>query len=274
MILQSNIDSITIIRILKERIGEVEARKVYGIITAKVNLIVGLPLALNGAISISLIPEIAKNMIKRDYPRLERNINLSIFITLMIAVPTMVFTFQYANEIIRFLYPNAPKGAKLLKLASFTIVFSCVTQNISGILQGIGNSRTHLYAVIIGMLLKLFFNILLISNARILERGAMISTVITDIFIFLVMYYQLKKSFSISFSIGGKFIKMFLLSNIGIFITETVCLRIPLGVRRQFILEAMTFILVFLLLASPLIKGQWKAIKKHKNHKSLERLDS
>ena len=195
MIFQSNIDSITIIRILKSRIGEIEARKVYGIVTSKVNLIIGLPLALNGAVSVSLIPEISRNVVKRDYKRLKRNVNLSVFITLVISVPIMLFVFKYSKEIIMFLYPNAPRGAELLKLASVTIVFSCITQNISGILQGIGNSKTHLYAVIIGMILKLALNIVLIPNKAFLEKGAIISTIITNIFIFCIMYYKLKKSF-------------------------------------------------------------------------------
>ena len=100
MIFQSNIDSITIIRILKNRIGELEARKVYGIITSKVNLIIGLPLALNGAVSISLIPEISRNMINHDYERLEKNINFSTFITLIISVPVMMFVFNILRKLL------------------------------------------------------------------------------------------------------------------------------------------------------------------------------
>ena len=199
IIFENNIDSITIVRILKDKIGEVEARKVYGIITSKVNLIVGLPLALNGAISISLIPEISRNIIKNDNRQLEENINFSGLITLIISVPIMLVVMIYSKEIIKFLYPNAQKGAELLKIASVTIIFSCITQNISGILQGIGDSKTHLFAVCCGMPIKLLLNFILISNEKILEYGAIISTIILDIVIFEIMYRKLKKSFNLKF---------------------------------------------------------------------------
>ena len=257
MIFQSNIDSITIIRILKNRIGELEARKVYGIITSKVNLIIGLPLALNGAVSISLIPEISRNMINHDYERLEKNINFSTFITLIISVPVMRLVFKYSKEIINFLFPNAPRGAELLKLASFTIVFSCITQNISGILQGIGNSKTHLYAVIIGMILKLILNVLLIPNKMFLERGAIISTVVANMFIFYIMYNELKKSFHIPFIIFSNFIKILILSCISIFLVPRIiqinCLN-WCGIRTRFVIETLLFIIIFFSLVSFIIK--------------------
>lgn len=202
LVLGSNIDSITIVRLLKSKIGETEARKIYGIIISKVNLIVGLPVALNGAVSVSLIPEISRNVIKGDNQKLKRNIKFSVLITLLISVPIMIVLFFFSNEVIRILYPNAPRGAELLKLASATIIFSCLTQNISGILQGIGDSKTHLYAVLWGMILKLILNFSLISNPKILEKGAVISTVISNIVIFGIMFQKLKKSFDLKIMDG------------------------------------------------------------------------
>lgn len=194
LIFENNIDSITIVRILKEKIGEKEAQKIYGIITSKVNLIVGLPLAINSAISVSLIPEISRNVAKEDKKRLRRNIKYSTLITLGICVPIMIVVFFFPKQIMLLLFPNAPKGDELLKLASITIVISCLTQNISGILQGVGDSKTHLYAVFWGMLVKLFLNVFLISNEMILEKGAIISTIIADFLIFYIMFCKFRKS--------------------------------------------------------------------------------
>ena len=168
--------------------------KIYGIITSKVNLIVGLPLALNGAVSVSLIPEISRNVIKNNKERFKRNIKFSTIITLVICIPVMLVLIFFSNEVMELLYPNAPKGAELLKLASITIVFSCLTQNISGILQGIGDSKTHLFAVFVGMILKLILNFALISNEKILEKGAIISTSVANVIIFFIMFSKLKKS--------------------------------------------------------------------------------
>ena len=201
LILQNNIDSITIVRILKDKLGEREARRVYGIISSKVNLLLNLPLALNGSISVSLIPEISRNIIKSDNKKIERNINFSIFITLLISIPVMISYMFFSNIIMKLLFPNAPRGAELLSLGSLTIIFSCLTQNISGILQGIGDSKTHLYSVIIGMIIKFSLNIVLISNDKILEYGAIISSLISNYIIFSIMYKKLKSRFDFKFSL-------------------------------------------------------------------------
>jgi len=194
MILGSNIDSITIVRILKNNIGEVEARKVYGIITSKVNLIVGLPLALNGAVSVSLIPEISRNIIKNNRRKLKRNIKYSLLITLIISVPVTMVVLLFSKNVMLLLYPNAPKGAELLKIASLGILFSCLTQNMSGILQGTGDSKTHFYAVFVGMIFKFILNIILIPNESILEKGAVISTISSNFVIFLIMFLKTLKT--------------------------------------------------------------------------------
>ena len=197
MILENNIDSVTIVRLLKEKIGEIEARKIYGIITSKVNLLLNVPLALNGAVSVSLIPEISRNVVKANNQKFKRNIKFSVLITLIISVPIMIIYMFFSKIIMNILYPNAPRGADLLSLGSLSIVFSCLTQNISGILQGIGDSKTHLYAVMTGMAVKLILNIILISNVNILEKGALISTLVSDTLIFYIMYRKLKWNFKV-----------------------------------------------------------------------------
>lgn len=195
LMLENNIDLVTIVRILKSKVGEVEARKIYGIITSKVNLLLNLPLALNGAISVSLIPEISRNYIKLNLKRLKRNICVSFLITLIISVPVMLTYIFFSKNIMYLLYPNAPRGAELLRLGSFSIIFSCITQNLSGILQGIGNSKTHLFSVIIAMVLKFVLNFVLISNDYLLEKGAIISTLIADFTIFYIMFRKFIKTF-------------------------------------------------------------------------------
>ena len=200
LILQNNIDSITIVRILKNKIGDNEARKAYGIITSKVNLLIGLPSALNGAVSISLIPEISRNAIKKDTYRLKRNIVFSVLLTLIISIPMMLIFIMFSNRIMLLLYPNAPKGAELLKLAAVSIIFTCLTQNISGILQGIGDSKTHLCAVVLGMILKTILNIKLISNNSLLEKGAIISSIASNILIFIIMAKKMYKDFKFMYT--------------------------------------------------------------------------
>ena len=197
MILGNNIDSISIVRILKSKIGESQARKIYGIITSKVNLITNLPLALNGAVSISLIPEISRNVMKRNSKKLKKNIQFSVLITLMIAIPSTLVLLLFSEQVMHILYPNASKGAELLKLSSISIIFLCLTQNISGILQGVGDSKSHLIAATTGMLIKFILNFCLISNENFLEKGAIISSIASNFVIFFIMFEKCKKTLKV-----------------------------------------------------------------------------
>ena len=269
MVMENNIDSITIVRLLKDKLGEIEARKIYGIITSKVNLLLNLPLALNGAISVSLIPEISRNIIKANNLKVEKSINFSILITLVISVPIMLGCMFYSEEVIKLLYPNAPKGADLLRLGSITIVISCITQNISGILQGIGNSKTHLFSVLIGMTVKLILNFILISNDKLLEKGAIISTLVSDTVIFTIMYRKLKKSFNIKFSICSDFVKIFGISICSIFIAENVFRKIIINFRIKFVLEILFLVIIYLifLIVFKVLKNNKNAQKPLKMHK-------
>ena len=173
----------------------------------------------------------------------------------------------YSEEVIKLLYPNAPKGADLLRLGSITIVISCITQNISGILQGIGNSKTHLFSVLIGMTVKLILNFILISNDKLLEKGAIISTLVSDTVIFTIMYRKLKKSFDIKFSIYSDFIKIFGISIFSIFIAENVFRKIIINFRIKFVLEVLFLVIIYLifLIAFKVIKNNKNVPKTLKN---------
>lgn len=250
LILGNNIDSITIVRILKDKVGENQAQKVYGIIISKVNLLINLPLALNSAISMSVIPEISRSYIKNNILKIENSINFSFLITLIISIPITIVFLIYSESIMLFLYPNAPDGANLLKLGAVTIIFSCLTQNISGILQGIGNSKTHLYSVIFGTFLKVILNYILISNELIMENGAIISNIICDFFIFIIMYRKFKKSFnSIRLKLYSNFIKIFFIWIVSFFISKLIFKSIILfNLKIKFIFEIIVTGIIYLIL--------------------------
>ena len=142
-------------------------------------------MSINGAIAVSLIPEIAKLNILNRYKELNEKVNFSIFMTIFIVVPIMIGIIFYSEEIINLLYPNANKGAELLRLASVSIIFSSLTQTISGILQGVGEVKSYLKVISISMIIKLILNLILIPIDGLLEKGAVISSIIYDIIIFI-----------------------------------------------------------------------------------------
>lgn len=249
MILENNIDSITIVRLLKNKIGETSAREKYGIITSKVNLLVSLPMALNGAVAVALIPEISKANVIHDKESLKQSMNFSFLITLFISVPIMLGLIIYSNDIINFLYPNANKGGELLKLGSITIVFTSLSQTMSGILQGVGDAKTHLKAIFIAMLLKLILNCVFIPIPMLLEKGAILSSAISDSLIFMIMYVKLKGKMNLKTNMIYNFIKIFGISIISIFMSKLIMTKIYLSFWVKFVIEIIIVVIIYIVLS-------------------------
>lgn len=210
--LGKNIDSITVVRILKRFITEEEAIIKYGILSSKVDIIMVLPLSFNIAISTALIPEISRRKAKNDLDGIIKQIEFSILITLIIAIPATFGIFAYSKQIFYLLFPKAQNGSELLKLASLGIIFSLLTQTINGILQGLGKNRIPVYSAFIGVVVKIVSNIFLIPINGIYEKGAILGNILSSLISFIIVYISLKKHINFKINILKLSLKPFLSS--------------------------------------------------------------
>ena len=214
--LGKNIDSITIVRGLKNIIGEEMALKKYGIISSKIDILVTMPLSFNSAISTALIPEISYRKARNDISEVVNKIKLSLLITLIIGVPYCFGTYFYSKEIFDILFPKANEGFYLLKLASFGIIFSMLNQTLNSILQGLGNNKVPVFASLFGIGFKILSNIYLIKIEGIYEKGAIIGNILSSFISCTILYIVLIKSIDLKLKIKD-FLKPFFASLIMIF---------------------------------------------------------
>ena len=217
-----NIDSLTVVKFLKNIIGEELAKKKYGIISSKVDILVSMPLSFNAAIATALIPEIARRKAQNDLDGLENKIKFSLLITLILGIPYCFGTYFYSNEIFSILFPNASDGSYLLKLSALGIIFSMITQTINAILQGLGNNKIPVYSSLIGAVCKIFLNIFLLRIECILEKGVIIGNIISSFIAFCISYWNLRKTISIKFNFITSSLKPFLGSCIMIIFSKSI----------------------------------------------------
>lgn len=210
--LGKNIDSVTVVRILKKYISEEEAIIKYGILSSKVDIIMVLPLSFNIAIATALIPEISRRKAQNDLNGIIKKIKFSIFITIMIAIPATAGMFAYSSQIFYLLFPNAQNGSELLRLASLGIIFSLLTQTINGILQGLGKNKIPVYASLLGIIIKIICNIILIPINGIYEKGAVLGNILSSIASFAVVLITLKNVINIKIDLIKMFFKPILSS--------------------------------------------------------------
>lgn len=199
--LGKNVDSVTVVRILKNKIGEELAIKKYGIISSKIDILVSMPLAFNSSISTALIPEITRMKTNNDLDGVMKKIEFSLLITLIISIPYACGIYNYSNQIFNLLFPMANEGYQLLKIASIGIVFSMLSQTINAILQGLGENNIPVYASFIGIILKILSNIILIPIEGIYEKGAIFGNILSSLISFFIVYNTLRKKINLKSNI-------------------------------------------------------------------------
>lgn len=205
--INKNIDSATVVRILKPLLGEKVAKARYGILSSKIDILTSMPLAFNIAFATALVPAISAARVKGDIKTINKRLSFSMLVTILIGLPCTVGMFMYANQILELLFPNASSGGTLLAISAFTIIFTVLAQTINGALQGLGKVRVPAIALGCGVIVKLFTNILLIPIEGIYENGAAIGSVLCHIVSFTIVYNVLKNTVKLDFSLFKMMLK-------------------------------------------------------------------
>ena len=205
--MNKTIDSVTVVRGLKNFMTESNAKAEYGIIAGKIDTLIMLPMSFNIALITSLIPKISSWVAIGDIKRIKKLISSSVLLTLLIGIPCTFGMFFFASPILKLLFPNQNAGAFTLQISSISIVFIMLEQTINGILQGLGKHMLPTWALLSGAVVKLILNLLLVhlnSNYYIFGgiNGAAFSTVVCHIVILFIEYLLLKKELKIKLNIN------------------------------------------------------------------------
>ena len=201
------IDAFTTVNTISKFMGIDEATKQYGILTGKVESLVILPYSFNMAFAVNLIPAISAAQARGETEKNIKRVSFSILATILISLPFVAILFTFAEQILKLLFPNAYLGATMLKICSLSIVFVAITQTIGGVLQGLQRVKETVIAVAIGSVVKLIFNMILLPIEELNIKGAIISTIISNIVIFSINLYYLRKYIKIRFNIPKFIIK-------------------------------------------------------------------
>ena len=203
--LNRNIDSFTVVRLLQKTMPYVEARRQYGILSGKVELLTGLPLSFNVAFATALVPAIAAARANGEIEKGVKRINFSLSTTIIIVLPCVVGMVVFADPILKLLFPNASDGAFIMQICVLATIFTAMEQTINGALQGLGKVFVPAIALSIGVLLKLILNYILVPIPTDVfplggAVGAAFATDVCHITAFCIVFTVLKRTVDLKFS--------------------------------------------------------------------------
>ena len=185
--INKNIDSISLRLLLKDIFDINRINEMYGIIISKVDVLINLPIGLNSSLTLTLLPKLSRLYSERKINEMKNVIISSINVSMCLAIPIMIGYMFFSKEIFDLLYPNANSGFELLRLSSALIVLNIILQIIMVYFNSIGNTNIIIKTFIIGAISKLLLNILLIRLPIFYEKGIIISSIISDLFIILIL---------------------------------------------------------------------------------------
>ena len=181
-----NIDSLTIVRFLKQNISEKDAKIQYGILSGKIDSLCTVALSLNIAFVTAMVPNISKSYAKGNIKDVIKKSKIFILISILIAVPISLILYIFPEQVLNLLFPNATAGAIYLRVSSISIVFMILSQTINGILQAIGKVQIPPISFGVGIIFKLICNITLIKIKKIGIYGAILGNIICNVIAFLI----------------------------------------------------------------------------------------
>lgn len=158
---------------------------------SKSDTLFNMPLALNIAFATVLVPSIAGALARGDKNEASSKTSYSFLISILLILPCAIGYIVMAQPIYNIIYPAAPDGADLLAIMAVALIFSALTQTLTGALQGIGKVYIPAIGILAGCVCKVVLNITLIRIPSINIYGAAFSSIICQLVAFLVNFLVL-----------------------------------------------------------------------------------
>ncbi len=178
-----------------------QANVLYGQLSGKYVVLTTLPISIATALATAVVPNITTSFVARDTFIVKKKVDLALRCTMIITIPAAMGLGVLADQILLFLFPDAPEGGYMLRNGSVAILFLSLTLISTGILQGTG--KVHIPAIFaaIGASIKIILNYFLIPIPEINVMGAIISTIacyaVTGIlnYVYLLRYTNIRSDF-------------------------------------------------------------------------------
>lgn len=174
---------------------------------SKSDTLFNMPLALNIAFATVLVPSIAGALAVGNKKEASEKTSYSFLISILLILPCAIGYIVLAQPIYNIIYPAAPDGADLLAIMAVALVFSALTQTLTGALQGIGKVYIPAIGILAGCVCKIVLNLLLIRIPSINIYGAAISSIVCQFVAFLINFLILIRYIPLSITVKKYVIK-------------------------------------------------------------------
>ena len=175
--LSAVIDSFLIINLLKNYLAN--ATTLYGLLSGVVMTVINLPVSICYGISTVAVPSISALKTQREKDVRAKKV---ILLTVLFALPCVIFLVIFAPFTIRLLFSNLPNvqkdiATRLLIICSPCVLLLSLVQSSNAILIGNGKLYTPVKTLAVGIIIKTILNIILLSIKKINIYGSALAII-------------------------------------------------------------------------------------------------
>ncbi len=171
-------------------VGAAQANKIYGIYTTLALPVYGLVPAFIPPITESLIPRLSAAVECGSAGEQARAVNGASRLTAFLAVPSALGVFIYSEEILGILFATQKSAvqicAPLLSALGASVFFACMISMTNAVLQSYRRTLFPIASLSVGALVKAISAYVLIGSPQIGALGAPISTLLSNMAVFLL----------------------------------------------------------------------------------------
>ena len=236
MPLVNMVDSVIVVRRLQVAGFDIDmANSLLGQLSGMAIPIVNLPVVIDQAIGMSLVPSISEAYALNQVSRARKEAKTGLKTILLVVLPCTFGLAALSTPIMTLLYPNievtgpASLGTLLFVVAPSAIFLGLVyAQN--GILQGMGKPMVPVMALLVGMLFKIVISYTLTSIQSINIIGSAIGTVSAYAVASIIEFIYIKKHMQLKLSL-----KEFIIKPLLTVATMFVVVKLAYGVTVGFL---------------------------------------
>lgn len=206
------IDSFLIVNILKSMgFEKFFATALLGLNSGVVSTLVGLPATISSSLCTTIVPYITYSLASGNTEAVSQKICMALKLTVIISLPCFFVFVFFSPNLIKILYSfenvyEFNVASSLLTISSISVFYLSILQLTIAILQAFGKTYIPVVNLSIGLLIKVFFEIVLINIPYLNISGAIVSNIVCYFVPCLLNVVQIKKIIPIVPNIWQTFI--------------------------------------------------------------------
>lgn len=162
------------------------ATALYGQLTGKAFVLVGVPLTLSVALSQSTVPAISEEHAVNNRVNLNKKIVTAFKFASIISLPCAGGLYILSKPILMLVFQGKGDGWELMQILAIASIFIIMAQTATGVLNGIGRTVIPVITMLIGCIVKVFISSAFIPVPDINIRAAAYSTLTAYIVVALL----------------------------------------------------------------------------------------